>query len=115
MFNVNYSTYGEKDNKIVNILVSIKAEQQSRIVKNLHPAINRLQNRLMEMIDRILENLTQFNEYCPIDKLMIDELQREKDIVLNKKKKAIYKVEMLKYRLNEECIDYLLYIISNIK
>ena len=115
MFNVNYSTYDEKNNKIVNILVSIKAEQQSRIDKNLYPAYNEFQKKLMEMIDRILEYLRQFNEYCPIDKLIIDELQREKYIVLHKKKKALYRFEMLKHRLHEECIDYLLYIIGNIK
>ena len=51
---------------------------------------------------------------CAIDKIIYD-LQREKETILHKKKKALYRFETLKYRLHEECIDYLLYIINNMK
>src|SRR5215204_1011886 len=115
MFNVNnYSTsYDKNNNKIENILLSVRKEQQSRIGQSLHPAYNEFQEKLIEIIDVILINIAQFNnEDDTIDKI-IDELQ--KDTVLHKKKKVLYRVEMLKHRLHEECIDYLLYIISNIK
>ena len=117
MFNVNYSTYDDKNNnnKIENILLSIRKEQQSIIGQSLHPVYNEFQEKLIEIIDRILVNIRQFNnEDDAIDKI-IDNLQRQKDVVLNKKKKTLYRVEMLKHRLYEECIDYLLYIIGNIK
>jgi hypothetical protein len=116
MFNVNYSTYDDKhnNNKIVNILLSIRKEQQSKIGQSLHSSYNEFQEKLIEIIDRILESITQFNKDDEIGKI-IDKLQKEKDIVLHRKKKALDRLEMLKHRLHEECIDYLLYIISNIK
>ena len=36
-------------------------------------------------------------------------------MILYKKKKAIDRIETLKHRLEEECINYLLYIINDIK
>ena len=117
MFNVNYSTYDDKhnNNKIVNILLSIRKEQQSKIGQSLHSSYNEFQEKLIEIIDRILESITQFNkDDDAIDKI-IDELQRQKDMVLYKKKKTLDRIETLKHRLEEECIDYLLYIINNIK
>src|SRR5688572_30139482 len=99
MFNVNYSIYYDKNNnKIENILLSIRKEQQRRIGQSLHPAYNEFEEKLIEIIDGILVNFTQFNGDYSIDKI-IDELQRQKDIVLNKKKKALDRMEALKHRL----------------
>ncbi len=114
MFNINYSTYDKNNNKIKNILLSIRKEQQSRIGQSIHPTYNEFQEKLIEIIDGILVNITQFNEDDIIDKI-IDKLQREKDTVLYKKKKALERIETLKHRLEEECINYLLYIINDIK
>jgi hypothetical protein len=114
MFKVNYSTYDKNNNKIENILLSIREEQQSKIGQSLHPAYNEFQEKLIEIIEGMLVNITQFNEDDAIDKI-IDELQRQKDMVLYKKKKTLDRIETLKHRLEEECIDYLLYIINNIK
>lgn len=113
---VNYSTYDDKhnNNTIVNILLSIRKEQQSKIGQSLHSSYNEFQQKLIEIIDRILESITQFNEDDEIEKI-IDKLQREKDTILYMKKKALDRLEILKHRLHEECIDYLLYIIGNIK
>ena len=116
MFNVNYSTYDDKNNnKIENILLSIRKEQQSIIAHSLHSVYNEFQEKLIEIIDGVLVNIRQFNnEDNAIDKI-IDNLQRQKDVVLYKKKKTLDRIETLKHRLEEECINYLLYIISNIK
>jgi hypothetical protein len=114
MFKVNYSIYRENNNKIVNILNSIKAEQL-KAGQTLHPAYKEFQEKITEIIDWILESLTHLNQMdCAIDKIIYD-LQREKKIILHKKKKALYRFETLKHRLHEECIDYLLYIINNMK
>jgi hypothetical protein len=86
MFKVNYSTFGENNNKIVNILISIKAEQL-KAGQTLHPAYNEFQEKLTEIIDWILESLTHLNQMdCAIDKIIYD-LQREKETILHKKKK----------------------------
>ena len=113
MLNVNYSINEENNNKIINILISIKAEQ-SKDSQNLHPLYNEFQLKLTEIIDWILESLTCLTQVdCVLD-MIIDNLQREKNTVLHKKKKALYRFEILKCRLHEECIDYLLYILSTI-
>ena len=76
---------------------------------------NEFQEKLIEIINGVLVNIRQFNnEDNAIDKI-IDNLQRQKDVVLYKKKKTYDRIETLKHRLEEECINYLLYIISNIK
>ena len=76
---------------------------------------NEFQEKLIEIIDGVLVNIRQFNnEDNAIDKI-IDNLQRQKDLVLYKKKKTLDRIETLKHRLEEECINYILYIISNIK
>jgi hypothetical protein len=116
MLNFNYSVYYDKnDNKIENILLSIRKEQQSKIGQSLHSAYNEFQEKLIDIIDGILVNITQFNEEDDAIDKIIDKLQRQKDMILYKKKKAIDRIEILKHRLEEECINYLLYIINDIK
>jgi hypothetical protein len=118
MFNVNYSIYDDKknNNKIENILLSIRKEQKSIIGQSINPVYNEFQEKLIEIIDGILVNITQFNneDDDAIDNI-IDELQRQKDIVMYKKKKSLSRIERLKHRLEEECINYLFYIINDIK
>lgn len=88
MLNVNYSINEENNNKIINILISIKAEQ-SKDSQNLHPLYNEFQLKLTEIIDWILESLTCLTQVdCVLD-MIIDNLQREKNTVLHKKKKSI--------------------------
>jgi hypothetical protein len=117
MFNINYSIYDDKNNNnnIENTLLSIRKEQESRIGQSLHPAYNKFQEKLIEIIDGVLVNIRQFNNEDDVIDKIINELQREKDMVLYKKKKALDRIDTLKHRLEEECINYLLYIINDIK
>ncbi len=55
----------------------------------------------------------QEQEEVIIDNI-IEELDRKMDVAINKKKKALLKDEMLKYRLEEYTLDYLLFIIREL-
>jgi hypothetical protein len=70
----------------------------------------------MEMIDWTLEkyktttNTQKMNEQVIIDNI-IEELDKKRDIAINKKKKALLKDEVSVYRLEENTLDYVLFII----
>jgi hypothetical protein len=102
-------------NNFKNHLLSIKDERQNMIHPNSHPTYNERQQKITEMIDWTLEkynaavNTQKMNEQVIIDNI-IEELDKKRDIAINKKQQAILKDEMLKYS-EEDIIDYILFII----
>ena len=106
-------------NKFENHLLSIKAEHQNQIRPNLHPTYNERHEKIIELIDWTLEKYKtavanikkeQQNEEVIIDNI-IEELDKKRDIAINKKKNALLKDEVSIYRLEENTIDYILFII----
>ena len=103
-------------NKFENHLLSIKTERQNMIHPNSHPTYNERQQKIIEMIDWSLEkykaapNMKKINEQVIIDNI-IEELDKKRDIAINKKQKAILKDEVLEYGEEEDAIDYILFII----
>ena len=109
-------------NKFENHLLSIKAEHQKRIRPNLHPTYNERYEKIIELIDWTLEKnneaavtnikkKNQQNEEEVIIDNIIEELDKKRDIAINKKNKALLKDEVSVYRLEENTLDYILFII----
>ena len=110
----------EIKNTFENHLLAIKVEHQKKIRPNLHPAYNERHQKIIEMIDWTLvkykeatniEKNNQQNEETIIIDNIIEELDKKRDIAINKKKQAQLKDEVWKYRLEEDTIDYILFII----
>ena len=109
-------------NKFENHLLSLKVERQKMIHPNSHPTYNERQQNIIDMIDWTLEKyktavtatnvkkMKQQNEEPVIDNI-IEELDKKRDIAINKKKKALLKDEVWKYGEEEDTIDYILFII----
>ena len=103
-------------NNFENHLLSIKAERQKMIHPNSHPTYNERHQKIIELIDWTLEKYrgrikgTQQNEQVIIDNI-IGELDKKRDIAIHKKKQALLKDEVSMYRLEEDTIDYVLFII----
>ena len=103
-------------NKFENHLLSIKTERQKMIHPNSHPTYNERQQKIIEMIDWVLEKYAgavytqNMNEQVIIDNI-IEELDKKREVVINKKQKAILKDEVLEYGEEEETIDYILFLI----
>ena len=111
-------------NKFENHLLSIKDEHQNMIHPNSHPTYNERQQKIIEMIDWILEKYkeaaatnikkkNQQNEVLIIDNI-IEELDKKREVTINKKKKALLKDEVSAYRLEEITLDYVLFIIREL-
>jgi hypothetical protein len=107
-------------NKFENHLLSIKAERQKMIHPNSHPTYNERHEKIIEMIDWTLEkyrtskeNTQQQDEQIIIDNI-IEELDKKRDIAINKKKKALLKDEVWKYSEEEDTIDYVLFRIREL-
>ena len=109
-----YSVYDSNNNKIENILLSIKKEQQNRMNQSSHPMYNKFQEKLIEIIDDMLINTPQVNEEN-ITNRITNNLQIRNEIILTKKKDTEDINKILQCRLEQECINYLLYIINNSK
>ena len=110
-----YSAYDVNNNKVENILLSIKKEQQNRIdLSSHHPIYNNFQEKLIEIIDDMLINTPQVNEEN-ITNRITDNLHIRSEIILTKKKNTQDMNKILQCRLEQECINYLLYIINNNK
>ena len=110
----------EITNNFENHLLSIKTERQQMIHPNSHPTYNERHEKIIEMIDGTLEkykanmeNTHQQNEQIIIDNI-IEELDKKRDIAINKKKKALLKDEVSMYRLEEDTIDYVLFRIREL-
>ncbi len=100
-----------------NHLLSIKDERQKMIHHNSHPTYNESQQKIIELIDWVLEKYTEavdiqiMNEQVIIDNI-IKELDKKRDIAINKKQKTILKDETWKYREEEDILDYILFLIQ---
>ena len=81
-----------------------------------HPTYNEHQQKIIELIDWTLEkyktaaNTQKMNEQVIIDNI-IEELDKKRDIAINKKQKTLLKDEVLEYRRRRRFIDYILFII----
>ena len=77
-------------NNFVNHLLSIRAERQEMIHPSSHPTYNERQQKIIEMIDLTMEkynsavNTQNMNEQLIIDNI-IEELDRKREVVINKK------------------------------
>jgi hypothetical protein len=107
----------EDTNKFENHLLSIRDDRQKMIHPNSHPTYNERHEKIIEMIDWTLEKYKtnmektqQLNEQTIIDNI-IKELDKKRDIAINKKNKALLKDEVSIYRLEENTLDYVLFII----
>jgi hypothetical protein len=108
--------------KFENHLLSIRDERQRMIYPNCHPTYNERHEKIIEIIDWTLEkyketaavtNLKKMkqNEEQEIIDNIIEELDKKRDIAINKKKKALLRDEVSFYRLEENTLDYVLFII----
>jgi len=103
-------------NKFETHLLSIRAERQTMIHPSSHPSYNERQQKIIEMIDWVLEkyktgtNAQSINEQAIIDNI-IAELDKKREIAINKKQKTMLKDEGLESGEEEDAIDYLLFII----
>jgi hypothetical protein len=111
----------EATNKFENHLLSIKAERQKMIHPKSHPTYNERHQKIIEMIDWTLEKYrtayikenNQQNEETIIIDNIIEELDKKRNIAIHKMKKAMLK-EVSMYRLKEDIIDYVLFIIREL-
>ena len=105
--------------KFENHLLSIRAQRQEMIHPNSHPTYNERQQKIIELIDWTLEkykmaaNTENMNEQVIIDNI-IEELDKKRDVAINKKKKALLKDESLEYGEEEDTLDYILFIIRKL-
>jgi hypothetical protein len=112
----------EATNKFENHLLSIKAERQKMIHPKSHPTYNERHEKIIEVIDWTLEKYrtayikenNQQNEETIIIDNIIEELDKKRDIAIHKMKKAMLKEEVSMYRLKEDIIDYVLFIIREL-
>jgi hypothetical protein len=113
----------EITNKFENRLLSIKAEHQNQIRPNLHhPTYNERHEKIIELIDWTLEkykdSLKKPQQYEEEQEVIIDniieELDKKRDIDINKKNKALLRDEVSVYRLEENTLDYILFIICEL-
>jgi hypothetical protein len=114
-------------NKFENHLLSIKAERQNMIHPNSHPTYNERHQKIVELIDWTLEkykeaadtNIKTKNQKNEEQKVIIidniiEELDKKREIAINKKNKALLRDELSVYRLEENTLDYVLFIIREV-
>ena len=122
--NNNYEDTATKTiNKFETHLLSIRAERQTMIHPKSHLTYNERHQKIIEMIDWTLEKYkaavanikkkNQQNEDEIIDNI-IEELDKKRDIAINKKKKALLKDEVSIYSLEENTLDYILFRIREL-
>jgi hypothetical protein len=96
-------------------LLYIRAECQKMIHPNSHPTYNECQQKIIEMIEWTLDKYKsaaktqRMNEQVIINNII--ELDKKREVAINKMKKALLKDEVLKYGEEEDTIDYILFII----
>ncbi|MGZ5501714.1 MAG: hypothetical protein ACXWEW_11250, partial [Nitrososphaeraceae archaeon] len=79
-------------NKFENHLLSIKTERQNMIHPNSHPTYNERQQKIIDMIDWTLDkyktgaNTQNMNQQVIIDNI-IEDLDKKREVVINKKAK----------------------------
>src|ERR687898_1104830 len=88
--------------KFENQLLSIRAERQKMIHPKSHPTYNERHEKIIEIIDWALEkykvatDTQNMNEQVIIDSI-IEELDKKREVSINKKKEALLKDEVWKY------------------
>jgi|SRR5215204_1636340 len=103
-------------------LLSIKTERQTMIHPKSHPTYNERQQKIIEMIDWTLEksraSIKKTQQHNEQEEVIIDniieELAKKRDITIHKKKQAQLKDEVSIYSLEEDTIDYVLFIIREL-
>jgi hypothetical protein len=108
-----------KPSKFENHLLSIRTERQKMIHPKSHPTYNERHEKIIEIIDWALEkykvatDTQNMNEQVIIDSI-IEELDKKREVSINKKKEALLKDEVWKYSEEEDTIDYVLFIIREL-
>ena len=108
-----------KPSKFENHWLSIRAERQKMIHPKSHPTYNERHEKIIEIIDWALEkykvatDTQNMNEQVIIDSI-IEELDKKREVSINKKKEALLKDEVWKYSEEEDTIDYVLFIIREL-
>ena len=107
-------------NKFENNLLSIRDERQNMIRPNCHPTYNECHEKIIEMIDWTLkkykmnmEKTQQQNDEQVIIDNIIEELDKKREVAINKKRQALLKDEVWKYS-EEDTIDYVLFRIREL-
>jgi actin-related protein len=85
---------------------------------NSHPTYNERQQKIIDMIDGVLEKYTaavntkknQQNEEEIINNI-IEELDKKREVAINKKQKTLLKDKVLEYGEEEDIIVYVIFII----
>jgi hypothetical protein len=117
--NKNEDTVTKTISKFENHLLSIRAERQKMIHPNSHPTYNERHEKIIELIDWTLEkyrtasniNKNQYNGEQEIVDNIIEELDKKREVAINKKNKALLRDEVSIYRLEENTLNYILFII----
>ena len=111
-----YSRNKDGNPEFENHLLSLKTERQKMIHPNSHPTYNERHQKIIEMIDLTMDkyktavNTQKMNEQVTIDNI-IEELDKKRDITINKKQKTLLKDEVVEYGEEEDTLDYVLFII----
>ena len=114
-----YSRNRDGNPEFENHLLSIKTEHQKMIHPNSHPTYNERHQNIIEMIDLTMDkyktavNTQKMNQQVIIDNI-IKELDRKRNITINKKQKTLLKNEVVEYGEEEDAIDYILFIIREV-
>ena len=97
-----------------NHLLSIKTERGNMIHPKSHPTYNERHQKIIEMIDwtmnkyKIAVDTQKMNQQAITDNI-IEELDRKREVAINKKQKTLLKDEVLEYGEEEDTIDYVLF------
>jgi hypothetical protein len=114
-----YSRNKDGNPEFENHLLSIKTEHQKMIHPNSHPTYNERHEKIIEIIDLTMDkyktavNTQKMNQQVIIDNI-IEELDRKRNITINKKQKTLLKNEVVEYGEEEDAIDYILFIIREV-
>jgi hypothetical protein len=112
----------EATNKFENDLLSIRDDRQKMIRPNCHPTYNERHQKIIELIDWTLKKYKadikktqqQNDEQEVIIDNIIEELDKKRNIAINKKQQALLKDEVWKYGGEEDTIDYVLFRIREL-
>jgi hypothetical protein len=121
--NQNEDTATKTISKFENHLLSIRDERQRMIHPNCHPTYNERHQKIIELIDWTLEkyrtdNIKENNQQNEEKEIIIDniieELDKKREVAINKKKEALLRDEVSIYSLEENTLDYVLFIIREL-
>src|SRR5918993_4618647 len=91
--------------KFENHLLSLRDERQEMICPNCHPTYNERHQKIIQLIDWVLESYRANMEKTQNEKIIIDdiieELDKKRKIAIHKMKQAMLKDDVSMYRLKE--------------